>query len=316
MGGSRITFRNLRVDCLRNSNLYLSLGGSGATTPTDIVCDSASWARTPGRRSSTTGRSAPARGTASSAPDGSRRSASTHERRRPSTSAIRSFRGTIRPAPTSRAETLRDGTNHIDSRRNDPVAARAPALRAAAAAGSASSRCMRSIGRTRRRRRPRRRPRARPSCSSDRDVDVHRPRQPRPRQGDDADDARGRDLPAHELQRLDPPDRGGDVGRRRRQGQLARARRTRPDDRRRLHPLPRPPAGRPPGRHPGDERRADHVPQPRDQLQLEPERAALHQLGRRRPADGHRLRDVRPRRGSGLDPARRRIPCARARASR
>jgi Ca2+-binding RTX toxin-like protein len=39
MGGTRITFRNLRVDCLRNSNLYLSLGGSGATTPTDIVCE-------------------------------------------------------------------------------------------------------------------------------------------------------------------------------------------------------------------------------------------------------------------------------------
>ena len=39
MGGSRITFRGLRVDCLRNANLYLSRGGSGATTPTDIVCD-------------------------------------------------------------------------------------------------------------------------------------------------------------------------------------------------------------------------------------------------------------------------------------
>jgi Ca2+-binding RTX toxin-like protein len=39
MGGHRITFRNLRVDCLRNSNFYLSRGGSGATTPTDIICD-------------------------------------------------------------------------------------------------------------------------------------------------------------------------------------------------------------------------------------------------------------------------------------
>ena len=39
MGGSRITFRELRVDCLRNANLYLSRGGSGATTPTDIVCE-------------------------------------------------------------------------------------------------------------------------------------------------------------------------------------------------------------------------------------------------------------------------------------
>jgi hypothetical protein len=39
MGGSRITFRGLRVDCLRNSNFFLARGGSGASTPTEIVCD-------------------------------------------------------------------------------------------------------------------------------------------------------------------------------------------------------------------------------------------------------------------------------------
>ncbi|MGH3103676.1 MAG: calcium-binding protein [Gaiellaceae bacterium] len=39
MGGYRITFRNLRIDCLRNSNLFLARGGAGASTPTDIVCE-------------------------------------------------------------------------------------------------------------------------------------------------------------------------------------------------------------------------------------------------------------------------------------
>jgi hemolysin type calcium-binding protein len=39
MGGHRITFKGLRVDCLRNSNFFLARGGSGATTPTDVVCD-------------------------------------------------------------------------------------------------------------------------------------------------------------------------------------------------------------------------------------------------------------------------------------
>lgn len=38
-GGYRLTFRNLRVDCLRNSNLFISRGGSGASTPTDVVCE-------------------------------------------------------------------------------------------------------------------------------------------------------------------------------------------------------------------------------------------------------------------------------------
>jgi hypothetical protein len=39
MGGARITFKGLRVDCLRNSNFFLARGGSGASTPTEIVCD-------------------------------------------------------------------------------------------------------------------------------------------------------------------------------------------------------------------------------------------------------------------------------------
>ena len=39
MGGHRITLRNLRIDCLGNSNFFLSRGGSEASTPTDIVCE-------------------------------------------------------------------------------------------------------------------------------------------------------------------------------------------------------------------------------------------------------------------------------------
>jgi Ca2+-binding RTX toxin-like protein len=39
MGGARILFKGLRVDCLRNSNFFLARGGSGASTPTEIVCD-------------------------------------------------------------------------------------------------------------------------------------------------------------------------------------------------------------------------------------------------------------------------------------
>jgi Ca2+-binding RTX toxin-like protein len=39
MGGSRLTFRNLTVDCLGNSNFYVNRAGSGASTPTDVVCD-------------------------------------------------------------------------------------------------------------------------------------------------------------------------------------------------------------------------------------------------------------------------------------
>jgi hypothetical protein len=39
MGGSRLTFRRLRVDCLGNANLFVSKGGLGASTPTDVVCE-------------------------------------------------------------------------------------------------------------------------------------------------------------------------------------------------------------------------------------------------------------------------------------
>jgi hypothetical protein len=39
MGGRSITFRNLRVDCLGNANLFLAEGGLRAVTPTDVVCE-------------------------------------------------------------------------------------------------------------------------------------------------------------------------------------------------------------------------------------------------------------------------------------
>jgi len=39
MGGRSITFRNLRVDCLGNANLFLSRGGQYASIPTDVVCE-------------------------------------------------------------------------------------------------------------------------------------------------------------------------------------------------------------------------------------------------------------------------------------
>jgi hypothetical protein len=39
MGGSRVTFRNLSIDCLGNSNFFVNRAGSGSTTPTDIVCE-------------------------------------------------------------------------------------------------------------------------------------------------------------------------------------------------------------------------------------------------------------------------------------
>ena len=39
MGGYRITFRNLKVDCLGNANLFVSFGGLRASTPTDVVCE-------------------------------------------------------------------------------------------------------------------------------------------------------------------------------------------------------------------------------------------------------------------------------------
>jgi RTX calcium-binding nonapeptide repeat (4 copies) len=39
MGGTRLTFRNLAVDCLGNANLFLSEGGGLSSTPTDVVCE-------------------------------------------------------------------------------------------------------------------------------------------------------------------------------------------------------------------------------------------------------------------------------------
>jgi hypothetical protein len=39
MGGARITFRNLTIDVKGAQNLFINKAGSGATTPTDIVCE-------------------------------------------------------------------------------------------------------------------------------------------------------------------------------------------------------------------------------------------------------------------------------------
>jgi hypothetical protein len=39
MGGYRLTFKNLAVDCLGNANLFLSRGGAKASTPTDVICE-------------------------------------------------------------------------------------------------------------------------------------------------------------------------------------------------------------------------------------------------------------------------------------
>jgi hypothetical protein len=39
MGGYRLTFRNLAVDCLGNANLFLNRGGARVSTPTDVVCE-------------------------------------------------------------------------------------------------------------------------------------------------------------------------------------------------------------------------------------------------------------------------------------
>jgi len=38
MGGARVTFTNVSIDCLGNSNFFVNRAGSGSTTPTDIVC--------------------------------------------------------------------------------------------------------------------------------------------------------------------------------------------------------------------------------------------------------------------------------------
>lgn len=39
MGGERIRFRGVSFDCLGNSNFFVNRGGSGAVTPTDVVCE-------------------------------------------------------------------------------------------------------------------------------------------------------------------------------------------------------------------------------------------------------------------------------------
>lgn len=39
LGGQRVTFRNLFLACQGNANLFIARGASGATTPTDIVCE-------------------------------------------------------------------------------------------------------------------------------------------------------------------------------------------------------------------------------------------------------------------------------------
>ena len=39
MGGNRLTFRNLAVDCLGNANLFVNRAGAEASTPTDVVCE-------------------------------------------------------------------------------------------------------------------------------------------------------------------------------------------------------------------------------------------------------------------------------------
>ena len=39
MGGYRLTFRKLAIDCLRNANLFIALGGAEASIPTDVVCE-------------------------------------------------------------------------------------------------------------------------------------------------------------------------------------------------------------------------------------------------------------------------------------
>ena len=39
MGGTRLTFRNLTVDCLGNANLFVNQGGLKVSMPTDVICD-------------------------------------------------------------------------------------------------------------------------------------------------------------------------------------------------------------------------------------------------------------------------------------
>jgi hypothetical protein len=39
MGGRSLTFRDLRIDCRGNANLFVAEGGLHASTPTDVVCE-------------------------------------------------------------------------------------------------------------------------------------------------------------------------------------------------------------------------------------------------------------------------------------
>jgi Ca2+-binding RTX toxin-like protein len=39
MGGAGLTFRNLSIDCLGNSNFFVNRAGAGASTPADVVCE-------------------------------------------------------------------------------------------------------------------------------------------------------------------------------------------------------------------------------------------------------------------------------------
>jgi hypothetical protein len=39
MGGTRLTFKGLRIDCLRNANMFVNYGGKKVSMPTDVICD-------------------------------------------------------------------------------------------------------------------------------------------------------------------------------------------------------------------------------------------------------------------------------------
>ena len=39
MGGTRLTFRGLSIDRLRNANMFVNFGGKKVSMPTDVICD-------------------------------------------------------------------------------------------------------------------------------------------------------------------------------------------------------------------------------------------------------------------------------------
>ncbi len=49
MGGSNIRFNGVSFDCLGNSNFFIAQGGSGASTPTDVVCSGCFFGRESGQ---------------------------------------------------------------------------------------------------------------------------------------------------------------------------------------------------------------------------------------------------------------------------